>query len=258
MNSDSKNFRVGLFVLIGLALVLAFTLVLGGQDLFDEPILAETFFNESVQGLEVGSPVKFRGVKLGAVSEIGLVADHYQFATHEERARYGQAVMVRMDFYRTEDGRSGVDSDRLRETLSTLIEQGMRLRLTQLGLTGTSYIEADILDPGNHAPPELAWTPRELYIPSARSTIQSLSSAAERFMAKLERAQIDQVIMGLDEVLASLDQQLDSLDLATLQDSLNGLVGELRETNAKLDEAFKSLDYDALGRVLVLWGHHAD
>jgi paraquat-inducible protein B len=68
---------VGLFVLIGIVLIGAGTVILGGQDLFAEPVLMETVFNESVQGLEVGSAVKFRGVQLGSVSEIGFAQDYY-------------------------------------------------------------------------------------------------------------------------------------------------------------------------------------
>ncbi len=61
----------------GILLAVVGALVIGGGSLFQKPIVVETVFDESVQGLDVGSPVKLRGVKIGTVSYIGLVGDNY-------------------------------------------------------------------------------------------------------------------------------------------------------------------------------------
>ena len=68
--------RVGLLVLGGLALVIGLVWFFGGSTL-SHGTLFETYFGESVQGLEVGAPVKYRGVTVGRVTDLGLVAAEY-------------------------------------------------------------------------------------------------------------------------------------------------------------------------------------
>ena len=73
--------------LLGVLLVM-----LGGGSLFQKPIIVETVFDESVQGLDVGSPVKLRGVIIGEVRSIGFTYTRYQLDKPiSERLRY---VMV--------------------------------------------------------------------------------------------------------------------------------------------------------------------
>ena len=80
MSAEARYFRVGLFVLVGIAVIVAAVLVLAGGNLFRQPVVAETYFDEAVEGLEVGSPVKLRGVQIGQVSWIGFVDDVYEEA----------------------------------------------------------------------------------------------------------------------------------------------------------------------------------
>ncbi len=72
MSAQANFFKIGLFV-IGATIALVFLLVmLGAGRIFQSKILMETYFNESVQGLEVGSKVKYRGVIVGEVKSIGF------------------------------------------------------------------------------------------------------------------------------------------------------------------------------------------
>jgi paraquat-inducible protein B len=66
---------VGLFVLIGVALGFATVVLFGRLDLFGETRAAEIVFDGSVNGLGVGSPVTFRGVRVGAVSSVAIAFD---------------------------------------------------------------------------------------------------------------------------------------------------------------------------------------
>ncbi len=66
---------VGLFVLVGVALGFATVAVFGRLDLFGETRAAEIVFDGSVSGLGVGSPVTFRGVRVGAVSSVAIAFD---------------------------------------------------------------------------------------------------------------------------------------------------------------------------------------
>jgi len=70
-----NHFKIGLFVLLAVAATLA-TAVAFGASASQRPTLAyHTFFNESVQGLELGPPVKYRGVTIGVVAAIEIAPD---------------------------------------------------------------------------------------------------------------------------------------------------------------------------------------
>lgn len=64
----AQYYRLGLFVMIGAAALVAVILVFGARNLFTKTITAETYIKESVQGLDVGAPVRFRGVRIGQIS----------------------------------------------------------------------------------------------------------------------------------------------------------------------------------------------
>jgi paraquat-inducible protein B len=234
VSAEARNFRVGLFVIAGMTLIAAFVVVLGGAALFDDPVLFETYFDESVQGLAVGSPVKVRGVQLGAVSAISFVQDDYALDTEEDRIRYGTLVRVEMNVQQATATRAGVDVERVQDNLRRLIGQGARLRLTSMGLTGTSFIEMDFLDAGANPPMQPPWEPIGIYIPSAPSTMKSLTSAAERIAAKLENVDVEKVVNDLDQLLISMEGKLDEIRFDEVQQGLDDLISEVRQTNAQV------------------------
>ncbi|NDF59315.1 MAG: MCE family protein, partial [Burkholderiaceae bacterium] len=70
--SNPNYFRLGLFVFAGFAAILALILVFGTGQLFKKTTMVETYIEQSITGLDVGAPVRFRGVKVGQVTFIGL------------------------------------------------------------------------------------------------------------------------------------------------------------------------------------------
>ncbi|MFC7608691.1 MlaD family protein [Teichococcus aestuarii] len=64
-SSSSLYVRVGALILVGLALGLGFLLFLTGGGFGRQSIVFETYLQESVTGLEVGAPVRYRGVQIG-------------------------------------------------------------------------------------------------------------------------------------------------------------------------------------------------
>lgn len=244
MSAEARYFRVGIFVFIGILLIGSCTVILGGQQLLSKPVVFETYFDESVQGLEVGSPVKIRGVQIGAVSAIGLVEDYYVFDTLEKRLEHGSKIRVKMELdLARKDPEKGM-ARKPGENLKALIERGLRLRLTSQGITGTSFIGADFMSPEDHPPMEIVWTPRYLYVPSAPSTMKALSTAAERIFDRLENVEIEKVVRDLDKLILSLTKTVDELDARRFQKAAVGLVDELRATNARLQHTIDGGRYD--------------
>jgi paraquat-inducible protein B len=217
---------VGLFVLVGVALIGSCTVILGGRGLFKEPLLLETYFDESVQGLEVGSPVKLRGVQIGTISQIGFAEEFYSFATRQEELEHGRKIRVLMKVVSPPETEISLE-ERI-ENLNDSIEAGLRLRIATSGITGTSYVQADFVSPERYSPMEIPWTPEHLYIPSAPSTMATISSAAERIIDRLEELDVEQVIQDLDELLVSLNEAVGDLDVPALQRDLSATLDEIR------------------------------
>src|SRR5918995_3259770 len=70
-------FKIGVFVISAIVIGVIGVVVLGAGAIFQTRSLIETYIDESVQGLDVGSPVKFRGVLVGNVEQITLSGVEY-------------------------------------------------------------------------------------------------------------------------------------------------------------------------------------
>jgi ABC-type transporter Mla subunit MlaD len=244
MRRTGTFLRVGVLMLVGTAALLGLVLFLSGQRL-SEGIPFESYFRESVQGLEVGAPVKYRGVTIGRVTNIGLVSAEYgrNEPLEIQRSTY-QLVFVR---YTINPDRVG----RVPDT-ETAIRTGLRARLASQGITGISYIELDFADPKEYPPLTVPWKPRAEVIPSMPSTLTQVQDAAQQFLAKLNQFDIgalSQSITGLldelrtelatgdahialthaTELLTTLRQTVDAAELPKLTQDLRNTSGSLRQ-----------------------------
>ena len=97
MKQKTTYLKVGVFVLLCGAALIAGLLYVGADTLRGEVIRVETYINESVQGLSVGSAVLYRGVNIGRVERITFVQAEYPMdPTSKEFERFGRYVMVVM------------------------------------------------------------------------------------------------------------------------------------------------------------------
>lgn len=220
MEGRGAYLRVGGLIVAGLGLLLGLVLFLTGTRYQDGKEF-ESYFRETVQGLEVGAPVKYLGVTLGKVTAIGLVSAEYSHDVPAElqRATYRQ-VFVR---YVIDPKRVG----RLPDTESA-VSTGLRARLASQGLTGLSYIELDFVSPDQYPEQKVPWQPRDEYIPSMPSTLSQVQDAAQEFLAKLNRVDFDQITRGASGLLASLDQSLKDGDVHRALTDADGLLASLR------------------------------
>jgi phospholipid/cholesterol/gamma-HCH transport system substrate-binding protein/paraquat-inducible protein B len=76
-NSNPNYFRLGIFVLAAIGALLTMVLIFGSGQLFKKSFIVETYIQQSVTGLDTGAAVRFRGVKIGQVTSIGLSGNIY-------------------------------------------------------------------------------------------------------------------------------------------------------------------------------------
>lgn len=218
---------VGLMVVVGLVLLVGFVLFLTQNRLSTSDILFETYIRESVQGLEVGSSVRYRGVAVGRVTEIALAAAEYRREEGQPLAGAFQLVVVRF----------AVNLGRVGEvpSIEEAVGQGLRARLASQGITGVAYIELDYLDPGRFPAPSLPWEPRHPWIPAVPSTVAQVQSAAENVMRQLQDIDFTALFANVNGLISDLRGQTDGGDLSVAVREASTLMQQLREITAAAD-----------------------
>jgi len=228
MEKEHRYFRLGLFVILTAATLLAVLFILGGRSLFQPTLTIETYFNESVSGLDIGSPVKYRGIPLGSVSQISSSSTLYEREVPVgERKAY---IVVRMKV-----ATSQVQLAQLRREIPEYVERGLRAQTQIAGVTGQLYISLD--DPGSPLPPQLPfdWTPEYSYIPSAPSLTSEIVGNAQKFLASLNAANIDAIAKNVNALVETLNRKVDEVPVKDLSKEGLGLLTDARATVNRVD-----------------------
>ena len=228
MEKEHRYFRLGLFVILTVATALAVLFILGGRSLFQPTLTVETYFNESVSGLDIGSPVKYRGIPLGSVSQISSSSTLY-----EREVPVGQRkayIVVRMKV-----ATSQVELEQLKKEIPEYVERGLRAQTQIAGVTGQLYVSLD--DVGPSIPPELPfdWTPEYSYIPSAPSLTSEIVGNAQKFLASLNAANVDAIAKNLNALVETLNRKVDEVPIKELSKDAVGLLTDARATVNRVD-----------------------
>jgi len=240
MSAQANFFKIGLFV-IGATLSLAALLVmLGAGKLLQSKLLIETYFDESVQGLELGSKVKYRGVVVGEVKRIGFTYTRYQLdIPMQDRLRY---VMVEATVLpQLIGGRTGAGDLTKPETLKAEIDKGLRIRLAPQGITGTNYLEIDYVDPERNPVLPIKWEPDNPYLPSARSTVTQFVAAASDILDHLRKLDLEATFTNLNKLLVTTNKRVEAIDAGKISD-------QTKQVLAKIDTKLDQLPMDKIGK----------
>jgi ABC-type transporter Mla subunit MlaD len=226
--------RVGALVIVAVTILVAAVFFLGGNQIRHGHNY-ETYFRDSVQGLDVGAPVKYRGVTIGAVTQIALTS-----------AEYGRNMpeAIRPTTFRTVMVRFEVDADRVGQfPTARAVDQGLRAKVAPQGLTGVVYIELDFVDPQKFPALVLSWTPRYDYLPSVPSTLSQVQDAATVLLGKIQQVDIN----GLADGVLALVTELRS----TLKDGdAHALIEQATQTLHAVQVTLKQADVPALSAEL--------
>ena len=133
MSAKTNQWKLGLFVVAGIAGVIAALAWLGLERFEREVRLAYTYFDEPVDGLDPGAPVKLRGVQIGEVVEIKIAENRKHI---EVKAELYVDALVRIGFL-------DPDNPRLWPEPFLPPELPLRAQLVSSLLTGISFIEVD-------------------------------------------------------------------------------------------------------------------
>lgn len=223
MSRSANPTLIGAFVLGALALAVAATLLLAGGGWFGDKRQHMMYFEGAAQGLQVGAPVMFLGVKVGTVTQIQLGLDN-----NDGRGQHfvvPVTVEVLPHVVRT---RSGEPVDlRNRETVRDLVERGLRARLRmQSLLTGQLYVDLDF-HPDKPA--------RFIALDAGASEIPTIRTAVQELTAKLEAFPIENFLEDLAAISAAANTLLSAQGTQELPRRLQSTLRHLDGLATRLD-----------------------
>jgi len=247
MSSKANHVKLGLFVITGVLLLLAVLVVLGIGSSLRKPLVLETYLDQSVQGLAVGSTVKYRGVDLGVVHSIQFSRDRYEFG----KPMMQQKRYILIEVAVSEDAYAAHGREAFLDLLKAEVARGLRFRLNAQGITGLSFLELDYIDAERNPPLEVTWTPEHPYIPSAPGTLTKLLTSAEQVFRKLEAVDLELVLTNLNRLLTTTEAEVRRADLAKVTEEAGRLLAEVRQSNEALQGILRNPSWKALPETAV-------
>jgi paraquat-inducible protein B len=243
---------VGVFVIGAFALLTVALLTFGGINFFAKPQRFAVYFDESVHGLDNGSPVKLRGVRVGRVVGINI---RYDEAKNESVA----AVICELNRESVTDTKGNVINVASRVELQKLVDRGLRAQLGVQGLaTGLLFVELDFVDPSEYTPTGPMSDSQYVVVPAKPSSIAELTASISEILGRVRRVDFEGLSVELKKLLADTRKEVVGVDLKGVLEqwkktgasvdllvsspeiketiaNLNGAITEVRATIAKLD-----------------------
>lgn len=218
---------VGLFVVGALILGVGALLTFGGVNFFSKPLRFVVSFNESIHGLDLGSPVKLRGVRVGRVVGLNVRYD-------DKINRSVVRVLCELNSDVVKDDGGNVIDVSSREEFQRLVDQGLRAQLgVQSFATGMLFVALDFFNPQEYpadtAPPDAKYS----VVPAVPSAISEFQAGATDIISNLKKIDFAGISKGLTGLLADTRKKIDGVDAKTLVD-------QWTRTGASIDALAKS------------------
>ncbi len=231
MSQTNPNyFRLGIFVFTGIAVIISLILIFGTGQIFKKTMMTETYIEQSIIGLDVGAPVRFRGVKLGQVTSIRLSGNLYE--NDKPLAERREYVVVRMK----------IDINQAEILGSTgKLPSDLRARIKSQGITGVNYIELDyVRDMPGYRTLSYDWEPEYIVIGSLPSQTDIFFSGIQKVLDNLGDMNLAGTQKKFDELLVNLNTIIGgdgkgNSGIATSVERLNILLGRIDEVANKAE-----------------------
>ena len=238
--TDNSKFKLGLFIVIAVVVFFAGLMILGSFEQFKEKAYITTLVSESVQGLSVGSSVKYMGVPIGSVREISIYPS-------------GRVIRIDMEIklasFRTmaDADENTVTVEEFQDRIAKAVDRGLRCRMELEGITGSKYIELNF-DPEAPASTIDAsqYAIDNTYVPSLPSLISDLRGSVTTILAKLESIDYKGISDRANDTLDTLNARLSSPKFDETLDNVNSMIASAKKS---IDNLEKLTDADVRGQI---------
>jgi phospholipid/cholesterol/gamma-HCH transport system substrate-binding protein len=206
MARQASTFMIGLFVTIGIILGVSVIVWIGASQYLEKGTMYVTYFDESVQGLQRDSSVKYRGVEVGRIVKIGVAPDN----------KLIEVVM-----------KINLRDDLARNTVT---------QLKAVGITGIVFVELDQQQPeALKLSPQISFAAEYPVIPSRPSETKQLLSGIYEVIEKINHVDF----RGISEKIKTTAQSADEFFAGG---QMRRVMSNLESSTAALDKSMKRLD----------------
>ena len=208
MSAKSSKFLIGLFVISGTLILAAIIIWVGAARILTKGSLYSVFFDESVQGLQADSAIKYRGVEIGKVQKIKVAPDNRLIE-----------VVMKID----------IESDLQEKTIATL---------KTAGITGIVFIELDQLKSGDLAnSPKITFKSSNPVIPSRRSQISRFMADTDVIMQNVK----DIDLKGISNQLKNTTKAIENFVDGKMGRVVNETMEVLSDAHQLIEQAKKDI-----------------
>ncbi len=217
MARRSTDFILGLFVILGFILAVAAIIWVGARSFFQKGTHYVSYFDESVEGLQTDSSVKYRGVDVGRVTKIEVAPDNKLVG-----------VVMKIN---------------LRGNLpKTTIAQ-----LRTAGITGVKFIGLDLPAPGEVAlSPQVVFPSEYPIIPTRPSEIQRLLNQATAILEKFQQIDTKGISDQVMLTTKAIENFFQGKEMTGILAKLHGTAGNLDRLTGRFDEKVSAKKLDEI------------
>ncbi|MEJ2033338.1 MAG: MlaD family protein [Deltaproteobacteria bacterium] len=243
MSKKANKTLIGIFVLGAGALLFVAILVFGSGKFFEKRPTYVLFFEGSLKGLNVGSPVAFRGIRVGEVTSIDVLLDR-------KRGKILIPVYIELNPNRFtvvgEAKKPKVLGERGRQKLiDRLVKEGMRAQLQMQSMVSGQLLINLAFFPDK--PVRLVGAePQYIEVPTVPTDLQEIGKTLEKVMARLQRIPFEKLMASLTGAAEGLDKMVNTPEaqksLQTLNQTLADLQVLVKNVNAQVDPLAGSLE----------------
>ncbi len=235
MATDSFKFRLGVFVLTGLALGIGGFISIGAARVLEDWVPVHFYFRQSVQGLDRGSEIKYLGVNVGRVTDVRMAASKDSLLKNPKR-RGGDEVVIHVTGELDPErllgriGGAGTDPEELEDIFRVAGTFGLRAQIQRASLTSGNHVELAQFDPQEYPQPSLPLKPEQPYVPTASdATLADIQRDVGRAVANLAVVDFEEISDRLLALMDGLSGEVESLELEELSGDARATMKALRE-----------------------------
>jgi paraquat-inducible protein B len=225
---------IGGFIVGAVVLAIAGVLVFGSGKLFTETIRCVMYFEGAIQGLHIGAPVNFRGVKVGSVTSIKMQFDRQNLAIR---------IPVIVEFPKGAGGTMellNAEPRASQDALAALVERGLQAQLqTESLVTGQLFIQLDIsaatFPDASPREAKIDPTTKLLEIPTVPTTLQEVSNTVRQVLDKLAELPLEEMLRSVEGTLLGINRLVNAPEVLGAVHSLNVTLTQMQQVMQHAD-----------------------
>jgi paraquat-inducible protein B len=230
---------IGAFVVGAVSLLVAAILIFSSRNLFAKSVKFFTFFDTSLNGLDIGAPVKFKGIRVGTVNGIEVIYDN-----ELDEALVAVVFDVNANLFKTVKGRTMRIGDH-DAFYAEQIGRGLAAKLSMESLlTGKLYVGMDYYNGGQQRFARDIRLGKCQQMPSVATELDEFMASFDVIMKKLSRVEFVKISNKMVSLLDTLTLKVKDFNFEAMNramDAISSVLAFDSSTRDALDSSLQQL-----------------